>query len=90
MNPKIRKVRRDIERAERKIAELTAGLEKLKSDRLEMEDAEIARRVRAAAAEEGAEIDAVLDKLMPGRVGTSLTAAEKRGNEVNADEENDR
>lgn len=86
MNPRIRKVRRDIERAERKAAELAAELKRLKHEKSKLEDAEIARRVRAAAAEAGADIDAVLDELMPAECGKYVAEALGPESEVDADE----
>lgn len=84
MNPKVRKARRDVERAEKKAAELAAEIKKLKYERQKLEDAEIARRVRSAAARDGADIDAVLDELLP-EAGAARTAPTKPGSGVSAD-----
>ena len=63
MNPKVRKATRDVERAERKLAELTAELKQLRSEKAKLEDQEIVRRVRAASAKSGGGIDEVLVRL---------------------------
>ena len=62
MNPKVRKARRDIERAEKKAAELAAELKRLRESKRKLEDEEIVKRVRAAA-KDGDDIDEILDSL---------------------------
>ena len=63
MNPKVRKATRDVERAERKLAELTAELKQLRSEKAKLEDQEIVRRVRTASAKSGDGIEEVLAHL---------------------------
>lgn len=60
MNSKVIKARRDVERAERKLAELTAELKQLKSDRTKLEDAEIVKRVRSFSAKSGLGVEEAL------------------------------
>lgn len=60
MNPKIRKAARDIERAERKAAEIAAELKQLKTAKAKLEDEEVAKRVRAVASRSRRSIDDVL------------------------------
>lgn len=63
MNQKVRKAQRDVERAERKLAEIAAELKQLKSDRTKHENDEIVKRVRSVSARTGAPIDEVLAQL---------------------------
>ena len=85
MNPKVRKARRDIERAEKKAAELAAELKRLRESKRKLEDEEIVRRVRAAA-KDGDDIDEILDSLEREKEGerasNALADAEKPGSEV--------
>ena len=80
MNQKVIKARRDVERAERKLAELQAELKQLRSDRTKHEDAEIVRRIRAASAKSGLGIDELLAMLEPAP-GTARTAQDANDDE---------
>ena len=85
MNPKVRKARRDIERAEKKAAELAAELKRLRESKRKLEDEEIVRRVRAAA-KDGGEIDEILDSLEREKEdehpNNAFRGADKSGSEV--------
>lgn len=83
MNPKVRKATRDVERAERKLAELTAELKQLRSEKAKLEDQEIVRRVRAASAKSGDGIDEVLERLESEKEsGSVIQDAEEYESEV--------
>lgn len=85
MNPKVRKARRDIERAEKKAAELAAELKRLRESKRKLEDEEIVKRVRAAA-KDGDDIDEILDSLEREKEGertnNALADADEPGSEV--------
>lgn len=66
MNPKVTKARRDVERAERKLAELTAELKELRAARTKIEDAEAVKRIRSASAKSGLDIEEILSLLESG------------------------
>ena len=66
MNPKVTKARRDVERAERKLAELTAELKELKAAKAKIEDADIVKRIRSTSAKSGMGIDEILSLLESG------------------------
>lgn len=80
MNQKVIKARRDVERAERKLAELQAELRQLRSDRAKQEDAEIVRRIRGYSAKSGMGIDEILAMLEPAR-STPATAPDANDDE---------
>ena len=78
MNQRIEKMAEEIARTERKIADATNRLRDLRDRKTALENDEIVARVRVAAAEEGADIDAVLDRLMPSGTGAAPAAPGKR------------
>ena len=89
MNQRIEKMAEEIARTERKIADATNRLRDLRDRKTALENDEIVARVRVAAAEEGADIDAVLDRLMPNGAGAAPAAPGKRGRKGAADGEDD-
>ena len=89
MNQRIEKMAEEIARTERKIADATNRLRDLRDRKTALENDEIVARVRVAAAEEGADIDAVLDRLMPSGAGAAPAAPGKRGRKGAADGEDD-
>lgn len=75
MNPKVTKARRDVERAERKLAELTAELKELKAARTKIEDADIVKRIRSASGKSDMDIEEILSLLESGTAPETATPA---------------